>query len=70
VVLSSLAVLLGVRVRRLRDEDVEVEVAAPVGPLVVLFGEDRAGQADDRGPVGEDAEDVRAAADLGSEKKD
>ncbi len=31
---------------------------------VVLFGEDRADQADDRGSVGEDADDIGAAADL------
>jgi len=34
------------------------------GPLVVLFGEDGADEADDRGAVGEDADDVGAAADL------
>jgi len=32
--------------------DVEAEEAAAFGLLVVLFGENRADQADDRGPVG------------------
>ena len=45
-------------------ERVEAEVAALLGPLVVLLGEDRADEADDRLPVGEDAHDVGAAADL------
>jgi len=34
--------------------DVEAEEAAAFGPLVVLFGENRADQAENRGPVGED----------------
>ena len=42
-------------------EDVEAEVAAAFDPFVVLFGEDGADQADDRGPVGEDADHVGAA---------
>jgi hypothetical protein len=39
-------------------------LAAGDGPFVVLLGEQRADQADDRGPVGEDADDVGAAANL------
>jgi hypothetical protein len=42
----------------------EAEVTAAVGPFVVLFGQDRADQADDRGAVEEDANDVGAAPDL------
>ncbi|GAA3796002.1 hypothetical protein CSO01_31140 [Cellulomonas soli] len=38
-------------------------MAAAFGP-VVLFGEHRTGQADDRGAVGDDPHDVGAAADL------
>ena len=45
-------------------EDVEAEVAALFGPFVVLLGQDGADQADQGGPVGEDADDVGAAADL------
>ena len=45
-------------------EDVEAEVAAAFDPFVVLFGQDRADQADQRVAVGEDADDVGAAADL------
>ena len=48
-------------------EDVEAEVAALLGPFVVLFGQDGADEADERGPVGEDADDVGAAADLSVE---
>jgi hypothetical protein len=51
------------RAERLGDR-LNAHVAAADGPLVVLLGEQRADQADDRGPVGEDADDVGAAADL------
>ena len=40
------------------------EVAAADEPFVVLFDQQRAGEADQRGVVGEDADDVGAAADL------
>src|SRR3954454_21562478 len=39
-------------------QDVEAEVAAAFGPLVVLFGQDGADEADQRVAVGEDAHDV------------
>src|SRR5262245_12264093 len=45
-------------------EDLESHVAAAFGPLVGLFGEHGADEADDGGPVGEDADDVGAAADF------
>ena len=45
-------------------EDVEAEVAADFDPFVVLFGEHGADEADEGGAVGEDADDVGAAADL------
>ena len=45
-------------------EDVESEVAAAFGPFVVLLGQNGADETDDAGPVGEDADDVGAAADL------
>src|SRR3712207_3383838 len=45
-------------------EDVEAEVAAAFGPFVVLLGEDGADEADEGVAVGEDADDVGAAADL------
>jgi hypothetical protein len=45
-------------------EDFGAHVAALFGPFVGLVGEDRADEADDCGPVGEDADDVGAAADL------
>ena len=45
-------------------EGLQAEVAALLGPLVVLFGQDRPDQSDDRVAVGEDAHDVGAAADL------
>jgi len=48
-------------------EGVEAEVAALLGPFVVLFGEDGADEADDRVAVGEDADDVGAASDLAVE---
>jgi hypothetical protein len=45
-------------------EDVQAEVAPGFGPLVVLFGQDGADEADQGVAVGEDADDVGAAADL------
>jgi hypothetical protein len=48
-------------------QDVEAEVAAALGPVVVLLGEDGADEADDRIAVGEDADDVGAAAYLAVE---
>ena len=48
-------------------DDVQAEVAAGDRPLVVLFGQDRPHQADDRGAVGEDADHLGAAADLAVE---
>src|SRR4051812_50218041 len=48
-------------------QEVESEVAAAFGPFVVLLGQDSADQADDGGPVGEDADHVGAAADLAVE---
>ena len=45
------------------------QVAAVVGgPVVVLLHEDGADEAEDRGLVGEDADDVGAALDLGVER--
>jgi len=51
-------------------EGIEPEVAASLGPLVVLFGEDGADEADQSVAVGEDADDVGAAADLAVEPLD
>ena len=45
-------------------EDLDAHVAANDGPLVVLFGQDGADEADDRVAVGEDADDVGAAAEF------
>jgi len=45
-------------------EDVEAEVTAAFGPFVVLFGQDRADETDQGVTVGEDPDDVGAAADL------
>jgi len=45
-------------------EDVEAEVAAAFGPVVVLFGQDGADEPGQGVAVGEDADDVGAAADL------
>ncbi len=57
--------LLGRGAERLGSgEDVEPEVAAALGSFVVLLGQDGADEADDRVPVGEDADHVGAAADL------
>jgi hypothetical protein len=46
---------------------IESEVAAAFGPFVVLLGQDGADEADDRAAVGEDPDDVGAAADLAVE---
>ena len=48
-------------------EDVESEVAAAFGPFVVLLGQHRSDESDDAGSVGEDPDDVGAAADLAVE---
>src|SRR5690606_7906802 len=45
-------------------QDLDAHVPALFGPFVGLFGQDRADEADDGGAVGEDADDVGAAADL------
>src|SRR3954471_2445165 len=45
-------------------EEVQAEAAAGFGPFVVLFGQHGADEADECGAVGEDADDVGAAADL------
>jgi len=39
-------------------------IASGDGPFVVLFAEDGADEADGGGPVGEDPDDVGAAAEL------
>jgi len=39
-------------------------VSTLFGPFVGLLGQDRTDEADDRGSVGEDPDDVGAAADL------
>ena len=57
----------GCRRRAASGEDVESEVAAAFGPFVVLLGQDGADEPDDRGAVGEDPDDVGAAADLAVE---
>ena len=43
------------------------EVAAPFDPFVVLFSQYGADEADDGGPVGEDAHDVGSAPNLSIE---
>ena len=48
-------------------EDVEAEVAAAFGPVVVLLGQDGADESDRCVAVGEDPDDVGAAADLAVE---
>ena len=48
-------------------EDVQADVAAHLGPFVVLLGQDGADEADQGVAVGEDADDVGAAADLAVE---
>jgi hypothetical protein len=45
-------------------EDLDAHVAALFGPFVGLLGQHGADEADDRCPVGEDADHVGAAADL------
>jgi len=45
-------------------EGVEAEVAALLGPLIVLLGEDGSDEADDAVAVREDADDIGAAANL------
>ena len=45
-------------------EEVQAHVAASFDPFVGLLGQYRADQADDRGPVREDPDDVGATADL------
>jgi hypothetical protein len=45
-------------------QDVESEVAAPFGPLVVLLCQDGADESDQGVAVGEDPDDVGAPADL------
>ena len=45
-------------------EDFQADVAAQLGPFVVLFGEHGTEEADERVSVGEDADDVGVAADL------
>jgi hypothetical protein len=49
-------------------QDVEGQVAATLGPVVVLFGEYGADQAGDRVAVGEDPHDVGPPADLAVER--
>jgi hypothetical protein len=48
-------------------QHVEAEVASSFGPFVVLFGQDRAGQADQGVAAGRYPDDVSAAADLAVE---
>ena len=48
-------------------QDFQSEVAAAFGPFVGLLGQDGADEADDGIPVGEDPDDVGAAADLAVE---
>jgi hypothetical protein len=48
-------------------EDVEAEVAASFDPVVVLLGQDGSDEADQGVAVGEDPDDVGAAADLAAE---
>lgn len=45
-------------------EEFQAHVAACLGPFVGLFGQDSADEADDRRSVGEDPDDVGAAADF------
>ena len=48
-------------------QDFQAEVAAAFGPFVGLLGQDGADEANDGVPVGEDPDDVGAAADLSVE---
>jgi hypothetical protein len=61
---SVLVVASGTGVRRARVQDVEAEVAASFGPLVVLLGQHGADEADQGVAAGEDPDHVGAAADL------
>ena len=45
-------------------EDLQAHVAALLGPFVGLLGRDRTDEPHDRGPVGEDPDDLGTAADL------
>ena len=56
-----------VRASRGLLEDLEPEVAAALGPFVVLLGQHGSDQPDHRGSVGEDADDVGTSADLAVE---
>ena len=51
-------------VSRLLAEDFQADVAAHLGPFVVLFGEDGTDETDQGLPVGEDADDIGAAPNL------
>ena len=55
---------MGVGLGVAAGQDVEAEVAASFDPLAVLLGQDGADQAEKGVAVGEDADDVGAAADL------
>src|SRR5262245_27013788 len=48
-------------------QDLETEVAAAFGPLVVLLGQDGSDEPDDRAAMREDPDAVGAAADLAVE---
>jgi hypothetical protein len=48
-------------------QDVRADIAAGLGPLVVLLGQSGADEADQRGAVGKDTDHVGAAADLAVE---
>lgn len=61
--------MVGSPTRAGSGEGVEAEVAALLGPFIVLLGQDRADEADDAVAVGEDPYDVGAAADLPSRRQ-
>jgi len=48
-------------------QDVQADVAAHLGPFIVLLGQHRADEADQAVAVGEDPDNVGAAADLAVE---
>lgn len=48
-------------------EDLEAKISAAFNPFVVLFGQHGPDQADDGGPVGEDAHDISPAPNLSIE---